>query len=77
MMAIVLSYQTWQRHFGGNPSIIGRSLIEPFSGDPIRVVGVAPPGFTYPTGFEAWLVWVSDSAQRAGKSTSSRGSQRT
>lgn len=42
----VLSHRTWQRSFGGEPSILGRSVS--FGNRPFTVVGVMPPGYTYP-----------------------------
>jgi putative ABC transport system permease protein len=53
---MVLSYQAWMRRFGGDPRIVDRKVIEPYSGDPIRIVGIAPPGFAYPSGTDVWLV---------------------
>jgi putative ABC transport system permease protein len=40
---VVLNYSFWQDHFGGDPGVIGRSLI--FNGNSFRVVGVAPADF--------------------------------
>ena len=40
---VIISYGLWQRDFGGDPAVIGKSLI--FEGAPYAVVGVAPPGF--------------------------------
>ncbi|HEY4306715.1 MAG TPA: ABC transporter permease [Gemmatimonadaceae bacterium] len=59
---IVLSYQVWQRRFGSSSAIVGQTIVEPYTGDNIRIVGIAPPGFTYPAGTEAWLVWKADTA---------------
>ncbi|HLY07578.1 MAG TPA: ABC transporter permease [Rhizomicrobium sp.] len=39
----VLTDSLWHNHFGGDPSIVGRSLI--FNGEPYTVAGVLPPGF--------------------------------
>ncbi|HJR58362.1 MAG TPA: ABC transporter permease [Vicinamibacterales bacterium] len=41
---VVLGYSTWQRRFGGDPSVVGRSVM--VNGRPCTVVGVAPPDFT-------------------------------
>jgi predicted permease len=41
--AAVLSYAFWQRHFGGDPAIIGRTLL--IQGYPCEVVGVMPAQF--------------------------------
>lgn len=39
----VLSYEYWQRRFGGDPTIVGGSLI--LNDHPTTVIGVTPPGF--------------------------------
>jgi predicted permease len=39
----VVSHALWQREFGGDPGIAGRSV--EVNGQPLRIVGVAPPGF--------------------------------
>lgn len=55
---LVLSYAAWQGKFGGDPSIIGRHLVEPYSRWDYTVVGVAPPGLDYPAGVEYWApIW--------------------
>jgi putative ABC transport system permease protein len=36
----------WQTRFGGDPSIVGRTV--PMNGVSTTIVGVMPPGFTYP-----------------------------
>ena len=41
--SVVLSYAYWQGAFGGDPDVLGRTLI--VSGTPLTVVGVAPRGF--------------------------------
>ena len=40
---VMLSYGYWQRHFGGDRSVIGRNLIVDSLGR--RIVGVMPQGF--------------------------------
>jgi len=55
---IVLSYAAWQSKFGGDSSVIGRHLIEPFSRWDFTIVGVAPPGLDYPASAEYWApIW--------------------
>ncbi len=44
--AVVLSRGFWQRHFGGDPTVIGRSI--PLDSEPYTVVGVMPAGFGFP-----------------------------
>lgn len=42
----ILGYGFWQSHFGGNTSVIGRTL--DLDGTPTRVVGVMPRDFVFP-----------------------------
>ena len=42
--SIVISYDTWQRHLGGSPDVIGSTLR--VDGEPRTVIGVMPRGFT-------------------------------
>ena len=39
----VLSYRTWQRRYGLDPSVVGSTFT--LNGQPFTVVGVTPPGF--------------------------------
>jgi putative ABC transport system permease protein len=41
----LLSYETWQKQFGGEASVIGGKLL--LNGDPYEVIGVLAPGFEY------------------------------
>lgn len=50
---VVISYGSWVRRFGADPSIIGRTL--PFQGMPRTVVGVLPAAFRFPDAAEAWI----------------------
>ena len=43
---VVLSHGMWQRRFGGDPQILGRSIT--FSGVPSTVIGVMPPDVAFP-----------------------------
>ncbi len=42
----VISYSLWQRHFGGDPSVVGRSL--DLSGRSYVVIGILPASFRFP-----------------------------
>jgi putative ABC transport system permease protein len=50
---LLLSHGSWQRRFGGSPSVIGEVL--ELDGRPHAVVGVMPPGFNYPYDAELWV----------------------
>jgi predicted permease len=41
---VMISHRFWQRHFLGDPNVIGTQL--PLDGEPATVVGVLPPQFT-------------------------------
>jgi hypothetical protein len=47
---VVVGYQWWQRHFGGDPNLVGKKLM--FNNQLTVVVGVMPPDFEYPPGRE-------------------------
>lgn len=44
----MLGYDFWQRHFGGDPGVVGRIVPIGLTRDPHRIVGIAPPGFAFP-----------------------------
>jgi hypothetical protein len=48
-LVIVLSYAAWRRKFGGDPSVVGRSLMW-VGYTQVRIIGVAPAGLAYPNG---------------------------
>src|SRR5438132_1978883 len=49
---VIVSYNWWQTHFGGDRSLIGRKLT--FNDQPTTVVGIMPADFEYPPGRELW-----------------------
>ncbi|MFY9556001.1 MAG: ABC transporter permease [Blastocatellia bacterium] len=50
---VVLGYGLWQRRFGGDPEIVGKSIT--LDGTSYTVAGIARAGFQYPGKTEAWL----------------------
>jgi putative ABC transport system permease protein len=55
---LVLSYDTWQRHFAGDSGVLGHQLTNPYTLRRYTIIGVAPGGFAYPVGAEYWFPWV-------------------
>jgi putative ABC transport system permease protein len=47
---MLISHSLWQRRFGGDPSVVGKQVS--LSGESFTVVGVMPPGFSFPRGAE-------------------------
>ncbi|MGE0128681.1 MAG: ABC transporter permease [Blastocatellales bacterium] len=54
-LVVVLSDRFWQRRFGGDPNIVGRTLR--LDGEGVKVVGVMPPGFDHPLLWGTIDVW--------------------
>jgi len=50
----ILSHGVWQRRFGGDPTVVGRTIR--LDGDEYRVAGVMPAAFRFPEdGPDAWV----------------------
>ena len=47
---IMLGYDFWQKRFGGDPQIVGRSVKIGITPVMRQVIGIAPPGFRFPAG---------------------------
>jgi len=47
---VLMGYGLWQRRFGSDRSVLGRSLT--LDGAPYEVVGIMPPGFDFPPFFD-------------------------
>ncbi len=41
----LLSYPAWQRRYGGNPGVVGQSVV--LDGNPYVIIGVLPPAFSF------------------------------
>jgi putative ABC transport system permease protein len=49
---VVIGYGLWQQLFGGDPKALGATVR--MNGNPLTVVGVAPPGFDFPGKAVVW-----------------------
>ena len=63
----VLGHGLWQRAFGGDPAVVGKSIR--IDGVPTEVVGVMPKGFDFPGGTEVWLPLTLDPADLSRRSS--------
>jgi putative ABC transport system permease protein len=55
---VLLGHALWQRQFGGDPSLINKTI--QLNGESYTVVGVMPPGFKFPALKELWVPFVVD-----------------
>jgi predicted permease len=53
----VLSYATWQGQFGGDPKVLGKSVV--LDGDSYTIVGVLPASFQFPFEGEEPALWTT------------------
>jgi len=60
-----LSNELWQRRFGGDRRIIGKTIT--LDGLSFQVIGVMPPRFTFPISSVSPELWVSLSRLRESK----------
>lgn len=61
---VVISHALWQRQYGGDPSIVGKSI--KLNGRPLEVVGVMARGFAFPERHDLWLAYKSTVAPPNG-----------
>ncbi|HXI31914.1 MAG TPA: ABC transporter permease, partial [Vicinamibacterales bacterium] len=55
---VVLSQRLWTRRFGGDPSLVGRSVT--LNGESYTIVGLAPPALAVLTGGDIWTPMTID-----------------
>jgi len=65
-LTVVISEELWQRRFGRDPEVVGRSLL--LNGKPHTVVGVIARGTQLPAGADAWvpMVFTEDDRNQRG-----------
>ena len=59
---VILSHQLWQRRFGADPNILGRTVT--LNGQGFQVIGVMPPRFTFPISSISPELWIPMSLLR-------------
>lgn len=57
---VILSYGLWRQHFGSDRGIVGQMIT--LHGEPHRVAGVMPMGFSFPEAVQAWVPLTEDMA---------------
>ena len=50
---VLLADAVWRGRFGADPSVVNKSVM--LDGTPYTVVGVLPPGFSYPSKADLWM----------------------
>src|SRR5579864_7870636 len=55
---VVLSNGLWQRRFGGDPNIVGKTM--GLGGDPYTIIGVVAAGFAFETPVDLYLPFQAD-----------------
>jgi predicted permease len=63
---VILGHGLWQRRFGGDPGLLGRTI--KLSGRGYTVVGIMPEKFSYPVPSELWVPQALTSAEKADRS---------
>jgi putative ABC transport system permease protein len=53
----IISHDFWQKRFGGDPNVIGKSLT--LSGEPVTLIGVMPPGFQDTSQSNERQIWLN------------------
>jgi putative ABC transport system permease protein len=64
---VILADQLWKRRFGGDPAILGQTVL--LDGAQSTVVGIMPPGFDFPDGAEVWAPLAFDAKTAANRAS--------
>jgi putative ABC transport system permease protein len=62
---VILSHGLWQRRFGADRNVIGRTIT--LDGQQFQVIGIMPPRFAFPIGSVAQDLWIPVSVLRESK----------
>ena len=62
---MLLGHGFWQQRFGGDPAILGQTLV--VDDVSASVIGVMPPGFDLPEAAGIWMPWVMPDDQRTDR----------
>lgn len=60
---VVVSHRLWQRRWAGDLALVGRTIL--LDSQAYTVIGIAPPGFNYPSANELWMPLGWDAATAA------------
>ena len=52
-LTAILSHESWQNHYGADPSVLGRTIRA--NGEQATIIGVMGEGFSFPTDQDIWL----------------------
>ncbi|HUR20155.1 MAG TPA: ADOP family duplicated permease [Vicinamibacterales bacterium] len=65
---VLISYEYWQRRFGGDPGVINRlHHFADVADDPERIIGVMPQGFQFLSAADIWAINQSYASGRVGR----------
>ena len=67
----IISYELWQRDFGGRREAIGKNLR--INGKPATIVGVMPAGFAFPVNEQLWVPLYSEYPPRPRNDLNAQG----
>lgn len=66
----MLSEGAWRRRFGGDTTVVGRTLI--FDGNPTTIIGIAPDAMRWPQQSDVWLTTRFSSRDKAATARGAR-----